>query len=228
MCGRFTLYTSPEQLAELFDLPDAPNLAPRYNIAPTQPVGIVRLDPKTQQREWALTIWGLIPSWSKDPSMGARMINARAESVPEKPAFRAAFKRRRCLVPASGFYEWKQVAKGKEPYYFFPADGGLFGLAGLWETWTGPDGGQIESCTILTTEANDLMSAVHNRMPLILAPEDWSSWLGAGKDDPPAVLSTLQHLFRPYPDEKIKAQRVSTYVNNARNEGEECIEPVAA
>jgi putative SOS response-associated peptidase YedK len=231
MCGRFTLYASPEQLAAAFDLPEAPILAPRFNIAPTQPVGIVRMAAQAGQREWALTIWGLIPSWSKDPSMGARLINARSESVPEKPSFRAAFKRRRCLVPASGFYEWKQVAKGKEPYYFSPAaslPGGadVFGFAGLWETWTGPDGGQLQSCTILTVDANATMSSIHNRMPLILAPEDWGTWLGSGRDESPQTLAALQHLFRPYANDGIKLHRVSTYVNNARNEGEQCIEPV--
>jgi len=225
MCGRFTLYASPEQLAALFDLPEAPILAPRFNIAPTQPVGIVRIDPRTRQRAWALTIWGLIPSWSKDPSIGARMINARAETVPEKPSFRAAFKRRRCLVPASGFYEWKPVGKVKQPYYIGPQDGGIFALAGLWETWVGPDGGEVDSCTILTTDPNDLMATIHNRMPVILAPEDWSEWLGVGGDDSPAKLSKLQHLFRPFAAEQMRLRQVSSYVSNARNEGEACITP---
>lgn len=228
MCGRFSLFASPEQLAEAFDLPEAPILAPRFNIAPTQPVGIVRLDPATQQRMWALTHWGLIPSWSKDPSMGARMINARAESVPEKPAFRAAFKRRRCLVPSSGFYEWKKVQEGKEPYFIMPADDGLFALAGLWEIWTGPGGEEIQSCTILTTEANELMEPIHDRMPLILDEGDWSEWLGSGSEDPPARLAVLQHLFRPYDPKRMKLRPVSTYVNSPRNEGEKCVEPVAA
>ena len=165
--------------------------------------------------------------------MGARMINARSESVPEKPAFRAAFKRRRCLVPASGFYEWKQVTKGKEPYYFSPAyslPGGadVFGFAGLWETWTGPDGGELQSCTIITTDANDVMSTIHNRMPVILDEADWSEWLGTGSEDTPAYLSKLPHLLRPYDGKKMKLRPVSTYVNSPRNEGEQCIEPVPA
>lgn len=226
MCGRFTLFSSPEQLAETFDLPEPPILAPRFNIAPTQPVGVVRMEPAGAQRIWALTHWGLIPSWSKDPSMGARMINARAETVPEKPAFRAAFKRRRCIIPSSGFYEWKQVEKGKEPFFILPADDGLFALAGLWEIWTGPDGGELQSCTILTTDANDLMTPIHNRMPLILEEEDWAEWLGSGSDDPPARLAKLQHLFRPYDGKKMKLRPVSTYVTSPRNEGEQCIEPV--
>jgi putative SOS response-associated peptidase YedK len=223
MCGRFTLYASPEQLAELFDLPELPILAPRFNIAPTQPVGIVRIDPRTRQRAWVLTLWGLIPSWSKDPSIGARMINARAETVPEKPSFRAAFKRRRCLVPASGFYEWKQAGKVKQPYFIYPQDGGLFALAGLWETWVGPDGSEVDSCTILTTDPNDLMATIHNRMPVILSPEDWREWLGVGGDDPPAKLSKLLHLFRPFPADRMRSHQVSSYVSNARNEGEACI-----
>ena len=158
--------------------------------------------------------------------MGARMINARAESVAEKPAFRAAFKRRRCIVPASGFYEWKQVAKGKQPIFILPADDKLFALAGLWEIWTGPDGGELQSCTILTTEANDLMEPIHNRMPVILAQEDWSDWLGSGGDDPPAYLAKLQHLFRPYDGKKMKLRPVSNYVNSPANEGEQCIAAV--
>ena len=228
MCGRFTLFASPEQLAEAFDLPEPPILAPRFNIAPTQPVGIVRMDPATQQRMWALTLWGLIPSWSKDPSMGARMINARAEGVPDKPSFRAAFKRRRCIVPSSGFYEWRQVDKGKEPYFIAPADDGVFAFAGLWETWTGPDGGELQSCTIITTDANDVMSTIHNRMPVILDEADWAEWLGTGSEDTPAYLSKLPHLLRPYDGKKMKLRPVSTYVNSPRNEGEKCIEPVPA
>jgi putative SOS response-associated peptidase YedK len=175
---------------------------------------------------WALTIWGLIPSWSKDPSMGARMINARSEGVTEKPSFRAAFKRRRCLVPSSGFYEWRQVEKGKEPYFILPADDGVFGLAGLWETWTGPDGGELQSCTILTTEANELMTPIHNRMPVILSQEDWTEWLGSGTEDPPNKLAKLPHLLRPCDSKKMKLRPVSTYVNSPRNEGDQCIAPV--
>ncbi len=199
MCGRFTLYASPELLAELFDLAEAPPLAQRFNIAPTQPVGIVRIDPRLKTRAWALTYWGLIPSWSKDPSIGARLINARAETVPEKPSFRAPFRRRRCLIPASGFYEWQVQGKGKQPYYITPADGGVFAFAGLWEKWTSPDGSELESATILTVEPNELMAPIHSRMPLILAPEDYGVWLGRGGDDTPTALAQLQHLFRPYP-----------------------------
>lgn len=226
MCGRFTLHADPEQLATLFDLPAAPELAPRYNIAPTQPVGIVRIHPHTGVREWALVHWGLIPSWSKDPSMGARMINARSETVAEKPSFRAAYKRRRCLVAADGFYEWQRVDGRKQPYYVQVGDGGPFAIAGLWELWTSPDGGELESCTLLTTDANELMEPIHNRMPVILAPEDYAMWLGSGGDDDRRTLDQLHHLLRPYPSEPMHAIPVSTYVNNPRNEGRECIQPV--
>ncbi|MBW7885405.1 MAG: SOS response-associated peptidase [Caldilineaceae bacterium] len=228
MCGRFTLYVTPEELASYFGLAEAPVLAPRYNIAPTQPVGVVRLDPRGQAREWALTIWGLIPSWSQDPSIGARLINARAETVDEKPSFRTAFKRRRCIVPASGFYEWKKSGSGKQPHYITSADGAPLGFAGLWERWTGPDGTELESCTILTTDPNEKMSELHNRMPVILAPEDFSEWLGTGGDDTPATLAILKHLFRPYPAERLEIYPVSLYVNNPRNEGAQCVEHVPA
>ena len=227
MCGRFTLTVSPEELADLFDLPAPPEqLAMRYNIAPTQPVGVVRLSPRTGEREWALTVWGLIPSWSKDPSIGARMINARAETVDEKPSFRAAFKRRRCIVPASGFYEWRKTNGAKQPYYITSATGDILGFAGLWEQWSGPDGEELESCTILTTEPNEAVSRLHNRMPVILAPEDYDEWLGKPGDATPAQLSQLKHLFRPFPDVLMTLYPVSTYVNNPRNEGEACVEGV--
>jgi len=158
--------------------------------------------------------------------MGARMINARAETVDEKPSFRAAFKRRRCIVPASGFYEWMKTNGGKQPYFITTANGEPLGLAGLWESWIGPHGEELESCTILTTDANEEVARLHNRMPVILAPEDYDEWLGGGKDATPAQLSQLKHLFRPFPAEQMKLFPVSTFVNNPRNEGEACIERV--
>ncbi len=229
MCGRFTLTVTPEELADLFDLPAPPEqLAMRYNIAPTQPVGVVRLSPRTGEREWALTVWGLIPSWSKDPSIGARMINARAETVDEKPSFRAAFKRRRCIIPASGFFEWQKTNGAKQPYYITSATGDILGFAGLWEQWSGPDGEELESCTILTTDPNEAVSKLHNRMPVILAPEDYDEWLGRPGDATPAQLSQLKHLFRPFPDRLITLYPVSTFVNSPRNEGAACVERVEA
>lgn len=228
MCGRFTLHASPSLMAQLFDLPEEPYLAPRYNIAPTQPVAIVRTQGQDDAREWALVHWGLIPSWSKDPSSGARMINARAETVAERPAFRAAFRRRRCLVPADGFYEWRSMGKSKQPYYITLQDQKPFAFAGLWESWTGPDGSALDSCTIITTEANELMSELHNRMPVILDPEDYSLWLGEGGDTPKDQLGLLMHLLRPFPSEQMTAWPVSKYVNSPSNEGADCIEPFDA
>ena len=214
----------------MFDLDSAPaGIVARYNIAPTQPVATVRLQPGTGRRELTYCHWGLIPSWAKDHSLAARMINARAETAAEKPSFRAAFKRRRCLIPASGFYEWRQGEKGKQPYFIAPEDdGAVFALGGLWETWVSPDGSEIESCTILTTEPNELMAELHNRMPLILAPEDFAEWLGTGVEDTPRQLQIIQHLLRPYAADKMRAYPVSSYVNNPRNEGDACILPQAA
>ena len=237
MCGRFTLRAPASILATLFDLTEPevagdPPLAPRYNIAPTQPIAIVRMNPHTHRREWAHAHWGLIPSWSKDPAIGARMINARSETVAEKPSFRAAFKRRRCLVPADGFYEWKKVGAKKQPYHITVQDGASaidetgatpFAIAGLWEYWEGADGSALESCTLLTTEANALMRELHNRMPVVIEPEDYEFWLGSGNEDDKFHISELQHLLRPFEPEKMAFRPVSTYVNNARNEGPDCL-----
>jgi putative SOS response-associated peptidase YedK len=228
MCGRFTLHASPQALAELFDLPETPVLAPRYNIAPTQPVGIVRTQGADAQRAWDLVVWGLVPSWAKDPSMGARMINARAETVEEKPAFRAAFRRRRCLVPADGFYEWRKQGKAKQPYYITLQNGRPFAFAGLWEIWMAPDGSRLDSCTILTTVANELMQPIHDRMPVIVAPEDYTLWLGQGSDATAETLPLLRDLLHPYPAEQMAAMPVSKYVNSPQNEGVECIAPFDA
>jgi len=233
MCGRFTLTASPADIATLFDLAEEPELAPRYNIAPTQPVAIVRLD-RAGEREWTHVQWGLIPSWAKDPSIGARLINARSETAAEKPSFRAAFKRRRCLVPANGFYEWKKVETGKQPYHITVRNGTggdnghppLFAIAGLWEHWEGADGSVLETCTLLTTDANDALAELHNRMPVIIAREDYDFWLGEEGEADAAYLSQLQHLLRPFPAEQVQFQAVNRYVNNARNEGPTCIEPV--
>ncbi|MEZ4732253.1 MAG: SOS response-associated peptidase [Caldilineaceae bacterium] len=229
MCGRFTLSALPEQVATLFELPAEPVLAPRYNIAPTQPVAIVRMKPQNDEpamREWALTYWGLVPSWSKDPSIGARMINARSETVTEKPAFRAAFKRRRCLVPASGFFEWQKQGKTKQPYYITTPNGAPFAIAGLWEYWEGPNGSALESCTLLTTSANELMKPLHDRMPVIIQPDDYAQWLGNGREEAPRELDELHHLLRPYADDGLVAYPVSTYVSNTRNEGVDCVRPL--
>ncbi|MFN2190460.1 MAG: SOS response-associated peptidase, partial [Candidatus Promineifilaceae bacterium] len=172
MCGRFTLVAPGEAIAELFDLTDIPSLVPRYNIAPTQPVAAVRLSQSTGDRELTYFHWGLIPRWAKDTKIGSRMINARSETAAEKPSFRSAFKYRRCLVPADGFYEWQKVNGGKQPVRIQMKNGDPFAIAGLWENWISSDGSEIDSCTLLTTEPNDLLRAVHNRMPVLLHPDD--------------------------------------------------------
>ncbi len=223
MCGRFALLTSGEAIAEFFNLETVPDpLPPRYNIAPTQPVLGVRLSTHGQEREFALFRWGLIPSWAKDIKMGARMINARSETVAEKPAFRAAFKRRRCLIPASGFYEWQKVNGRKQPMYIHPAGEELFALAGLWEYWLGADGSELETCTILTTTPNEMMAPIHNRMPVIVEPEDFEMWLDPG----PRPADGL-HLLRPYPANRMTAYPVSTLVNSPANDTANCITPLS-
>ncbi|MBD3882971.1 SOS response-associated peptidase [Phormidium tenue FACHB-886] len=222
MCGRFTLTQSAEAIAEHFELEESPFLAPRYNIAPTQPVAVVRA--AQNDRQFTHLHWGLIPSWSKDPTMGARLINARAETVAEKPSFRSALKYRRCLIPADGFYEWQRIKDKKQPYWFGLDDRQPFAFAGLWEHWQSPDGSEIESCTIITTAANALMQSIHDRMPVILEPQDYEQWLD------PAVQKgdRLQSLLRPYSDEAMLTYPVSTTVNNPRNDSPDCIEPTDA
>ena len=215
MCGRFTLRTSPAQLAEIFALLRAPELKPRYNIAPTQPVAVVRA--QDGGRQLSLMHWGLIPSWSRDPSAGARMINARAETVASRPAFRSAFRRQRCLIPADGFYEWKKVGAQKQPYYFSFRSGEPFAFAGLWEHW-GHDGSAIDSCTIITTEPNELAAQVHDRMPVIIGREDYDRWL----DPENHSTSELQALLVPCPADEMAMRPVSRRVNSPRNEGPEC------
>jgi putative SOS response-associated peptidase YedK len=197
-------------------------MQPRYNIAPTQPVAAVRASSGANSREMALLRWGLIPFWAKNINMGARMINARSETVADKPAFRAAFRRRRCLVVADGFYEWQKVNGAKQPFYIHLQDGKAFGIAGLWERWEGAEGTAIESCTLLTTVPNELVRAVHDRMPVILAPEDYGLWLN------PDIQSVedLAPLLRPYPESEMLAYPVSRWVNSPRNNDPRCIEPL--
>jgi len=222
MCGRFTLITPAETIAEQFQLPEVPSLSPRYNIAPTQPVAAVRQPPGNGGRELAMLRWGLIPFWAKDPKIGARMINARSETVAEKPAFRAAFRRRRCLVLADGFYEWQRLERGKQPFYIRRHDEGPFAIAGLWEHWEGPEG-KIESCTLLTTQPNDLVRPLHNRMPVILHPDDYDLWLERNVQE----YALLQPLLHPYPSEDMLAYPISTWINKPENDSPRCIEPLA-
>ena len=198
-----------------------PTIEPRYNIAPSQPVLAVRLAPESADREVVMFKWGLIPSWAKEPGIGNSLINARADTVAEKPAFRAAFKKRRGLVPADGFYEWKRE-NGKTPYYFRLKDESPFAFAGLYERWEKGDE-PVESCTLITCEANGVVGAVHNRMPVILKPEDYARWL-----DPKEQRSeALMRLLAPLPDDWLSAHPVGKLVNNPRNEDPRCIERVA-
>lgn len=226
MCGRYTnTVTNPEVVAQTFDLDSVPdNLSARYNIAPTQPVmTIVRDDQDKNQLAWMR--WGLIPSWSKDRAIGSRMINARAETLAEKPSFRSAYKYRRCLVVADGFYEWKKNDdKSKTPMYIRLKEGDLFGLAGLWERWTDPETGELlTTCTIITGHPNELIKPLHHRMAVILPREHHDLWL----DKHVQVTRDLQPLLQPYPADKMMVYPVSTKVNNVRNDDPELIEPVA-
>ncbi len=213
-------------IAQVFDLAEVPILEPRYNIAPTQLVPTVLRTPKADRkpspehsdRQLQMLRWGLIPSWAKEPAIGARLINARAETVTEKPSFRAAFRHRRCLVVADGFYEWQRQERKKQPFYFRLQDGQPFGFAGLWERWEAADGEVIESCTILTTAANELVRPIHDRMPVILDRKDYDLWL-----DPMVQVEPLQQLLRPYQAEAMMSYPVSTQVNKAGNNSPECI-----
>ena len=221
MCGRFSLTTPVEGIRRLFGFSQIPNLPARYNIAPTQAVLTVRNgEPRAGAgRDAFMARWGLIPSWAKDPSMGARMINARAETLSEKPAFRAAWRRRRCLIPADGFYEWRTVEGRKQPYRIRFEDGGVFAFAGLWEDWSGPDGSQVESCTIVTTDAASAIADIHHRMPVILDEAAFEPWLSGTVDEASPFL-------RPYGGARVlTAEAVSERVNNVRNDGPELWSP---
>jgi putative SOS response-associated peptidase YedK len=211
MCGRYTLRSKLNVLLRQFGAETSIQQLPlRYNIAPTQDVPVIRQ--ADAGRELVTMRWGLIPSWSKDPKKGPLLINARADTVAEKPSFRSAFKNRRCLIPADGFYEWKADGRKKQPYLFEVHDGEPFAFAGLWEQWK-----EIESCVIITTDANELSAQFHDRMPVILAPNDYAEWL---ESEEPGKLLT------PYPASEMSATAVNPIVNNARNEGPECAEPI--
>lgn len=225
MCGRYSLATPADTLAKHFRLSHVPPVSPRYNIAPSQPIAIVRMHAPRHELEWAPVRWGLIPSWAKYPAIGNKMINARAETVAEKPAFREAFARSRCLVPADGYYEWQRegrMGQRKQPFYIRLRDGRPFAFAGLWERWVEPDGTFVESCAILTTEPNETLTDIHDRMPVILAQADYDQWLD------PAVRQAqlLQPLLRPYPSEDMTACAVSLRVNDPGHDDAACIEPL--
>lgn len=223
MCGRFTLRLSAGELQEFFDLVRAFDAVPRYNIAPTQSIAAIR---QTNEGRVADKMhWGLIPRWAKDRKLAARMINARSETLSEKPSFRTAFKRSRCLIPADGFYEWKPTAgKTKQPYHITLTDESPFAFAGLWDRWTDPEtDSPLESCTIVTTAANELLSRLHERMPVILPREHWDVWLDPEIQDTQA----LQPLLAAYPSDKMQMKPVSTIVNSPRNDTPDCLLPEA-
>ena len=221
MCGRFTLAIEPEELQAEFQIPDLPaEWHQRYNIAPTQPVAAI-LDARQRQIEFLR--WGLIPSWAKDISIGARMINAREESLAEKPSFRSAFAKRRCLIVTDGYFEWKKDTKGPStPYRFTLKNNKPFAFAGLWESWRNPEGGELKSCTIITCAANEMALSIHNRMPVILPREKYWGWL---EETDPEVLKSF---LIPYPSKFMIASQVGRIVNNALIDTPECILPVAA
>ena len=217
MCGRYTLIADLGDLAQRFEFDGSDfSYDPGYNIAPTESVLTVR---NVEGREAALMKWGLIPFWAKDPKIGSRMINARAETVAEKPAFRSALRRRRCLVLADGYYEWQKTPVGKRPFRIVMRSGEPFAFAGLWETWKDPEGNVILSCTIITTAANDFLASIHNRMPVILPRESEELWLEPDTDD----AAVLTGILRPYSDDGMDSYEVSTMVNYARNDGPEVI-----
>jgi putative SOS response-associated peptidase YedK len=221
MCGRYSLSTGVDVLKGLFRIEgEVPDLAPRWNVAPTQPVAVVVVTHE-ERRSLRTMRWGLVPSWAKDPSVGNRMINARAETLAEKPSFRAALRSRRCLVLADGFYEWTKRGDRKQPLWIHPRGGGVLAFAGLWERWTSPDGEVIESCTIVTTEANGTMRPFHHRMPVILDGEARERWLAPGPVEPAA----LAGLLVPAPDDLLEVREVSTRVNNPAREGPDLLDP---
>lgn len=228
MCGRYAFFSPVDALRNLFKVSDRPNLPPRYNIAPTQPVLVMRPGQGEQMEtinpgaeSLTLMRWGLIPNWSKEPDIGAKLINARSETVAEKPSFRAAFKRRRCLIPVDGFYEWKTQEGVKQPYYIHMADGAPFAFAGLWEYWMGADGSEVDTCSILTTNANKEIRDLHHRMPVILDQDQFQTWMRGTVDE-------AQRLMKPYAGErKIAFHPVSRAVNRVANDMASLIEPVA-
>jgi len=221
MCGRYTLTVDASVLATLFDLEPLVEIEPRYNIAPSQPVPIVRTN-DSGKREWARVRWGLIPSWAKDAKIGHKLINARAETAADKPSFRSAYKHRRCLLPADGFYEWVKTGGGKQPHHIRFVDRRPFAFAGLWERWTPPEGDPVESCTILTTRPNSLVTELHDRMPVILDPERFGGWIRKGPLSPDAA----EAMLIPHPADGMEAVPVSSLVNSPKNDEPRCVEPV--
>lgn len=221
MCGRFALEVHIQlKLYEDFEISSIPPAPPRYNVAPSQQViGVREVEGRREATEFR---WGLIPAWAKDAKIGFKMINARAETIREKPSYKQAFKSRPCLILASGFYEWQKTSSGKQPVYFHLKDREVFGFAGLWEKWRSPEGETIESCTVITTSANEIVSGVHERMPVILSRDDHALWLS---DDERRQDERFE-LLRPYPAEEMNSYKVSTLVNSPKNDSPELIQPI--
>lgn len=223
MCGRYTLSTPTDLLSDLFELETTVIVTPRFNIAPTQEAPVIRLDSSGETRKLDLLKWGLVPFWAKEPSIGNRMINARAETVSEKPAYRVSFRKRRCLILADGFYEWQATSGPKQPFFFHRGDGYPFAMAGLWDRWDKGQDSVLETFTILTTSANEVVAPVHKRMPVILEESVLDEWLDPERQD----TESLSEMLLPAPPEILESFPVSTYVNNPANEGPQCVEPIA-
>jgi putative SOS response-associated peptidase YedK len=222
MCGRFALHTTPDYLRRLLGFVERPNFPPRYNIAPMQPIPIVRID--NGARHFALVRWGLVPSWVKDPRKFALLINARAEGIAEKPSFRAAIRRRRCLVPADGFYEWRREGKSKRPYFIRARGGEPMAFAGIWETWIDIDGGETDTAAIVTCAANAVLMPIHERMPVVIPPEAFDRWLDSDEKN----FGEACALLTPAPDDALEAYEVSPRVNKVANDDASNIAPVNA
>jgi putative SOS response-associated peptidase YedK len=226
MCGRVRLSSDVSEIKLVFGLPPerpVPNFAPSWNAAPTDPLPVVRWDARAGERGLEVMRWGLVPFWAKDIKVGFANINAKAEGIEGKPAFREAFQRRRCLVPVDNFYEWKKTAAGKQPYAVALADGGLMALAGLWESWRSPAGERVRSFAIVTTWPNELCAALHDRMPVVLGRQSWPAWLG----EEPADISLLKAMLAPYPSDGMTSWPVSPRVGNVKNNDPSLIERVA-
>lgn len=217
MCGRFALKTPTSELASRFKLDETVDIAPRYNISPGTEIPTIRHSPEGK-RVMHLLRWGLVPHWAKDPSIGAKLSNARGETVAEKPSFRDAFKRRRCLIPADGFYEWKAEGRQKQPYFFSMKSGEPFALGGVWESWRAPDGSILRTCCLITTGPNEIMLPVHDRMPVIVSPDDYAAWLTGEADD-------ALELIRPYPTDGMQTWAVSKRVSRSGEEGSDLVLP---
>jgi len=220
MCARYRLARKKEILAEIFDVGTDVDWVPRYNVAPGQDVGVIRQDATQPIRSFSLMRWGLVPRWAKDPKVGYKMVNARAETVSQKPAFREPLQSRRCLIPADGFYEWAKQGKAKVPFCFALANHTIFAFAGIWDRWQNPQGAQLQTCSIITTSANPLVSGIHDRMPVILERTSYDLWLDPGfrKVEP------LLDLLAPYRAECMRNWRVGSRVNSVQNDDAACVE----